>query len=258
MSDKFVPQKNKKSAPRKVEPKEFLFEVLWKFETFLERKVSKTIQPMTKLILVRHGQSTGNDLRIITGQGDYPLTELGHTQARKASIWLSAKERITKIYSSDLSRAYQTAVPTAELFSLPIHTDAGLREMDMGALVGLTKAEWAERLPENWDLWTSDDPHYRAPDGESIPQLYERSVQTVSRIAAENDGEVLAIFAHMGVMRSFEAYVRGISCEKIESVPQGRNASIAIYTYEGGAFTPIVYDLVEHLEDTLTGVTFGL
>ncbi|MBO5938329.1 MAG: histidine phosphatase family protein [Clostridia bacterium] len=213
---------------------------------------------MTRLILVRHGQSTGNELHIVTGQGDYPLTALGHAQAKKAATWLLAKEKITKIYSSDLSRAYQTAEPTAECFALPIHTDVGLREMDMGALVGLPHSEWTERFSENWSVWTSAHPHYRAPEGESIPELYERSVKTLSRIAAECDGECVAIFCHMGVMRSFEAFVQNIPCDEIESVSKGRNASIAIYTYEDGKFTPVAYDLVEHLEDSMTGVTFGL
>lgn len=213
---------------------------------------------MTKLILVRHGQSTGNEIHIVTGQGDYPLTETGHTQAKKAATWLCAKEHVTKIYSSDLIRAYDTAVPTAARLDLSIHTDVGLREMDMGALVGLTKSEWAKRFPDNWSVWTSDYPHYRAPEGESIPELYARSVKTISRIAAENDGECVAVFCHAGVMRCFEAHARSISCDNIEFVPMGKNASISIYTYEDGAFHSVAYDLVEHLDGSMTGVTFGL
>lgn len=213
---------------------------------------------MTKLILVRHGQSQANDLHIISGQRDFPLSEMGHVQAEKAAIWLLAKETITKIYSSDLSRAYQTAEPTAVRLSLPIHKDAGLREMDMGELVGLTKAEWQERFSDNWKTWTEDYPHYRAPSGGSIPELYLRSVETISRIAAESEGECVAIFCHMGVMRSFETYVRGLSCDEIERVPGGKNASIAIYTYENGKFSTVAYDLVEHLDDAMTAATFGL
>ncbi len=213
---------------------------------------------MTKLILVRHGQSQANDLHIVSGQRDYPLSEMGHVQAEKAAVWLLAKEKITKIYSSDLCRAYDTASPTAERLSLPIQQDAGLREMDMGEIVGLTKAEWQERFPDNWKTWTEDYPHYRAPKGEAIPELYLRAVETLSRIAAECEGECVAVFCHAGVMRSFETYVRGLSCDDIERVPMGKNASIAIYTYESGTFSTVAYDLVEHLDDSLTGVTFGL
>ena len=213
---------------------------------------------MTKLILVRHGQSLANDLHIVSGQRDFPLSEMGHVQAEKAAIWLLAKEKITKIYSSDLSRAYQTAEPTAERLSLPIRKDAGLREMDMGEIVGLKKSEWAERFPENWSVWENDYPHYRAPDGEAIPELYLRSVETISRIVAESEGECVAVFCHMGVMRSFETYVRGLPCDEIERVPGGKNASISMYTYENGNFSAVAYDLVEHLDDAMTAATFGL
>lgn len=213
---------------------------------------------MTRLILVRHGQSTGNLTHVVTGQDDYPLSETGHTQAKKAAAWLVAHEKITKIYASDLSRAYDTAAPTAEALSLPILRDPSLREMDMGALVGLTKGEWAERFPDNWRSWTADYIHYRAPEGESIPELYARAVGAVTGIAAENEGECVAVFCHMGVMRSFEAYARGLSCDEIESVPGGSNASLAIYTYEGGTVTPVAYDLCEHLAQTVTKTADGL
>ena len=213
---------------------------------------------MTRLILVRHGQSTGNQLHIITGQGDFPLTELGHEQAKKAAAWLSEHEKITKIYSSDLSRAMQTAAPTAEALSLPILPDLRLRELDMGALVHLPRHEWAERFADNWKLWCEDYPHYRAPEGESIPEQYARTTEALLQIARENDGECVAVFCHQGVMRCFETFVRGLSCDEIESVPRGRNASIAIYTFENGAFTSLAYDIVEHLDGSMTGVTFGL
>ena len=51
---------------------------------------------MTKLILVRRGQSQANDLHIISGQRTFPLSELGHAQAEKAAVWLLAKEKITR------------------------------------------------------------------------------------------------------------------------------------------------------------------
>ena len=213
---------------------------------------------MTKLILVRRGQSQANDLHIISGQRNFPLSELGHAQAEKAAVWLLAKEKITKIYSSDLLRAYQTATPTAWRLGLPIHCDPALREMDMGELVGLTKAEWQERFADNWQTWTEDYPHYRAPKGGSISELYDRSVAAISRILAESEGECVAVFCHMGVMRSFETYARGLSCDEIELVSGGKNASIAIYTYEDGKPSTVAYDLVEHLDETMTAATFGL
>ena len=75
---------------------------------------------MTRIILVRHGQSEANANFIFAGHSDFPLTEFGHAQAKLVAEYLAKNEKIDAIYSSDLKRAYYTAVPTSELLGIEI------------------------------------------------------------------------------------------------------------------------------------------
>ena len=74
---------------------------------------------MTKLILIRHGESLGNAVRKLLGHTDLDLSPLGYQQAEAAAVALK-DERIDAIYSSDLLRAYNTAVPHARLRGIDV------------------------------------------------------------------------------------------------------------------------------------------
>ena len=82
---------------------------------------------MTKIIIVRHGESKTNELGILVGQGDFPLTDLGLAQAEQTADAL-AEEQIDAVYSSDLMRAMQTATPHATRRGLAVIPDKDLRE----------------------------------------------------------------------------------------------------------------------------------
>ncbi len=75
---------------------------------------------VTRLYLVRHGQSAGNAAGRFGGHSPTPLSELGKTQATTTAGAL-ASENISVIYSSDLLRAVQTADPFAKILNLKIN-----------------------------------------------------------------------------------------------------------------------------------------
>ena len=88
----------------------------------------------TTLLLIRHGFSTSNEDATLTGQSDAPLTPLGRLQGDAASRYLLEKYKIDAVYSSDLSRAVDTAklaIPGCEPIQLPL-----LREISIGGLTG--------------------------------------------------------------------------------------------------------------------------
>ncbi len=91
--------------------------------------------PVTRLYLVRHGQSAGNAEGRFGGHSPTPLSELGLEQAEITAKTL-AKEKIHVIYSSDLYRAVQTAEPLAKVLDLPIITTSAFRERKVGVLEG--------------------------------------------------------------------------------------------------------------------------
>jgi len=97
---------------------------------------------MTTLLLVRHGETDWNAERRWQGHADVPLNERGREQARALAEQL-AGESVDAIYSSDLSRARDTADILGARLDVPVVVDADLREIDVGPVEGLTAEESA-------------------------------------------------------------------------------------------------------------------
>ncbi|MBR2354094.1 MAG: histidine phosphatase family protein [Clostridia bacterium] len=213
---------------------------------------------MTKLILVRHGQSLANAQHIFAGHSDFDLSELGHTQARLVADYLSAHESIDAIYASDLLRAYHTATPTAERLGLSVIKDTCLREIYAGQWDGLPVRELEERFPEDFHLWKTDYSHVRPTGGESIPEVYRRIVPHICALARKHDGKCLLLATHATVVRSFDAFAHGLGAEETGKVNFASNASINIFTYDNGAVTSVCSDFTEHLGELTSGVPRAL
>ena len=77
---------------------------------------------MTRFLFIRHGESDGNRYGLFTGQGDLPLTKLGHRQADAAAAYVAEQygNRIDGVYASDLARAWDTGKAAADRLGLPI------------------------------------------------------------------------------------------------------------------------------------------
>lgn len=202
---------------------------------------------MTRLILLRHGESTTNLSGIGTGQTDVPLTEKGHIQARLAARYLLEHEHIDAVCSSDLQRTYNTALPTAEALGLEIKTYAALREMDIGKWVGLTAEERREKFPQESAEFAKDFSTLRYPDGEYVPEVYDRVVECVRSIAEENDGKTVLIATHAGAIRVFEAFAKGYSRLESGVIKGCDNAAINIFGWENGKAFSIELNITSHL-----------
>ena len=205
---------------------------------------------MTRLILVRHGQSEANLQNFSAGQTDIPLTELGRRQAQKAADYLVANWKIDRIYASDLSRAIHTAQPIADRLGLTIHTDRRLREIDTGDWAGLPSSVRDERYGELVRLSREDFSHMRYPNGESVTETYRRMVECITEIVEQNDGKSVMIASHGGALRAFTAYVLGFAEDEVGKSPSiGENASIQIYDWNDGIWQTVLPLTTEHLKD---------
>ena len=200
---------------------------------------------MTRLILVRHGQSVANAEKIFSGQGDYALTEEGLLQAELAADYLEKTEKIDVIYSSDLQRAYNTALATAKRFGLEVNKDPALREFNLGDWVGKTREQVEKEYP---DVWSAKGSLRHYPNGEYTPDAFERSVNAIVKIAQRHEGKCVMIAAHSGVVRSFAAFSNSISKYELGKQPDCHNASISIFEYHSGNSKPVRYGITEHLE----------
>lgn len=154
-----------------------------------------------RLILLRHGQTEYNATRRMQGQLDTDLSDTGRAQAHQAAEHLRA-EGISRIISSDLARAFDTAAAVAGLLDLEISTDPRLRETDLGRWQGKTHAEVDEELPGARALWRHDAT-WSPPGGESRIQVAQRARAVIEELMREfeqwDDSAVLVV-AHSGTI----------------------------------------------------------
>src|SRR5262245_9299525 len=113
----------------------------------------------TKLIVVRHGETTWNREKRMQGTTDTPLSDVGRAQARALGRRLAGHD-FAALYASDLARARDTASVIAERTGRKLVMDSRLRERRFGIFEGLTAGEIHERFPEEYDRFVSRDPDY--------------------------------------------------------------------------------------------------
>lgn len=158
--------------------------------------------PITRLYLVRHGETLANREYRYIGTRDDPLSPLGETQALQLADTLSGLP-ITAVYSSPLQRTYRTAILIAARHSLEVQRIDDLRECDFGTWEGLSRAEVLERSPEDsqhlreWEQNTSVAP----PGGESFEALQQRVVTAVERLAQAHPDHAIVLVSHVGPIK---------------------------------------------------------
>ncbi len=211
---------------------------------------------MTTVLFIRHGQSECNLERRFAGQIDAKLTDLGYRQAQSTAKALAAFP-ITKIYSSPLSRAVNTAKPTAELLGLEIIPEPGLCEVAAGEWEGLLFDEIKERYPEEYAHFRGDRSLLQLPGGESMRNVYDRVTACVERLVKENQGGCIALFSHAMPLRSMLCYWQNEPFAEIGKDPSGPNASITVVCYENGMPRIIKKADTAHLEE-ITALPNGI
>ena len=174
----------------------------------------------TRLCIVRHGETAWNAEHRVQGQLDVPLNAIGHAQALAASKVL-AIEKFSAIYSSDLSRARQTAEPTASRLAMKVFLDPDLRERHYGIFERLTYAEVKKMFPRDYARFEARDPDYAFRTGESLRDFSVRSIGVISRIADRHPAESILVFTHGGVLDKLYRHVTGLplSAERKFGIP---------------------------------------
>jgi probable phosphoglycerate mutase len=167
---------------------------------------------MTRILLVRHGESEWNALGRWQGQADPPLTEMGLRQAKHAAASIGA---VDAVVASDLQRARVTAELIASQLGIgPVAVDPDLRERDAGEWQGLTRTQ----IHTQWPGYLPDDPvsgavsgkgrlTRRPPSYEDDGHLIERALRSLHRMAHHvGEGEVVAV-THGGLIHAVEHHL---------------------------------------------------
>ena len=209
----------------------------------------------TQLLLLRHGQTAWNLASRIQGHRDVPLDDTGHWQAQRLAEAL-AETGVQVIYSSDSQRAAATAAPLAQRLGLPVQLEPRLRERCFGVWEGITHAEIAVRWPEQAQRWQRREPDFGPEGGETLQAFYERSVSVCSVLAQRHPGQVLALFAHGGLL---DALYRAATRQGLQAPRSWElgNARINRLLYTGEGFSLVGWNDDGHLLPALAAVPAG-
>jgi broad specificity phosphatase PhoE len=150
---------------------------------------------MTTMLLARHGETEWNRLGRYQGWADPALNDTGRAQARVLAKHLRSTP-FAAVYSSDLRRAHETAEIVAVPHHVPVIVEPGLREVNVGAWSGLTRAEVEQRFPGG-----------ERPGGETRQQHTARVLAAAERIARAHPDDRILLVSHGGTMRALRLHV---------------------------------------------------
>jgi len=185
---------------------------------------------MSRLILVRHGETIWHRENRYAGRTDIALTSEGVAQATRLAHW-AQYANLNAVWSSPLSRARFTAQGAAEAAGLPLQIDDRLIEIDFGRGEGMTGAEMSMVFPGEREAFLRDPVAHSLPGGEDPLQAAQRGVQALRSIAAAGGGEARSlVVAHSTLLRL-------VLCSLLE-IPLARYRT-ALPSLANGALTEI-------------------
>lgn len=159
----------------------------------------RTLAP-SRLLLVRHGESTWNAGRRIQGQLDPPLSDRGLAQGREVAERFVG-HRLEGVYSSDLARAMKTAELIGEAAGVEPIAVPGLREIALGEWEGKTREELIDEYPDLWERWSREPDWDIVPGGEGAAPFARRVGETLELIRERHPhGDVVCV-THAGVIQ---------------------------------------------------------
>jgi broad specificity phosphatase PhoE len=202
--------------------------------------------PATRLWLVRHGQSTWNQVGRWQGQADPPLSDLGLRQAESTARRLAPFDPAT-LHTSDLERCRQTAEQIARALGIPAKARTDLREIDIGTWSGHTRAEIEVAFPDEWARWRAGQDVARG-GGETYRELQVRVVAALEEIAEAGDGLDAVVVTHGGCIRAAVTAALGLPAALDLKLGGVGNGSVSTLRVLPTGFRVEAYNDLGHLD----------
>lgn len=166
-----------------------------------------------RLLLWRHGRTAYNAEARLQGQVDIPLDDIGRWQARTAAARMLERHEPTRIVSSDLSRAAQTAQYLARAAEVELETDVRVRERAFGDWEGLTGDEIEARWPQEFAVWRAGDEPGRE-GAETRAEVARRTAEAITEHAEQlGRDDTLVIVSHGAAISSAVGALLGMPAE---------------------------------------------
>jgi len=210
---------------------------------------------MTRLILIRHGESTWNPLGIYQGQIDTPLSERGRRQmmataARLREIAIDAKV----IYTSPLRRASESASIIARELNIPALQDSRLQEIHHGHWQGLRIDEVRKRWGKLWDAWRMSPTTVQMPGGEHFRDVQRRVMEAVRDITHTWPTSTIIIVAHDLTLKVIIAEIASAGEVSLPTLCL-ENGGLTIIEWHGNQRRLLVLNETKHLREIGSSLT---
>jgi len=190
-----------------------------------------------KIIIVRHGQTDHNVKKLIQGHLDVKLNENGKEQAGQIAQELSL-EKIDAIFSSDLKRAYDTAVEVAKKHKLTIIQTPSLRERGFGKLQGVPFLNISDYFPDQDHITAfslSEDDSFNDKNKygvETDEQMMER-INELDKLLSKYSDKTVLLVTHGGLVRMLMRHYLGYSAKQVSEIHIPNAKPIVLKKVEG-------------------------
>jgi broad specificity phosphatase PhoE len=196
---------------------------------------------MTAIILIRHGETDWNREQVFRGRIDVALNEVGVTQARAVQDSLKDTE-IDGIYSSPLSRAFETATIVGENRNVAVRGEEGFIDIDFGAWQGLSHQKVKEEYKDLYETWLAQPDLVTFPDGESLKEVRIRSMESLEEVIKNNPEKTLALVSHRVVLKVLLCTILGLELSRFWYLRQDTCAINRVEYKDGNYFLTLIND----------------
>ncbi|WP_028536507.1 histidine phosphatase family protein [Paludibacterium yongneupense] len=210
-----------------------------------------TASPITRLCLVRHGETDWNLAGRLQGQLDIPLNANGLRQAEQLAQALQRRGmRFDGCYCSDLGRARETAAAVARRLELERLSVPALRERHFGCFQGLTYEEARVRMPQLYLRFKAREPDFAPSEGECLSYFYRRVNTFLGDLVVRHPGQTLLIVSHGGVLDMAYRLASGKPLEETRDFPIP-NAALNWISHNQNGWRLDSWADQTHLQDSL-------
>lgn len=202
---------------------------------------------MTRVLLIRHGETAWNRDGRWQGHSDVPLSTEGYDQAsRLATHLLRESPLIRTVYSSDLQRALETARVITEKLDAELVSDPMWREIDVGTWSGLLRADIERQYADDWRRITAGEDLPRG-GGETFCDFSDRIVRALNGLRDRHRDHTVAVVTHGGAIRAALLHVLGMPWSRLREVASIGNTAVNELSWDGSAWFPGRRNLLTHL-----------
>ena len=187
---------------------------------------------MTRIYLVRHGQTAWNKEEIFRGRTDVPLNETGLREAQLAGEYFREME-IHAIYSSPLLRAWETAQKIAEVQRLEVRSLQGIIDMCFGEWEGQSLKDVQEKDGQRFQQWKNEPHLVKIPGGETLDEVRDRAMAVLEKTIKSHSGKTLLFVSHRVVNKVILCSILGLDNSHFWQIGQNTTAINLIQHRDG-------------------------